>query len=162
MDDAGDPGGPPPPNAATNDRATWARLGIPSSLAAYLGSRTDDVAGAVRSISASVDFPGIWTAVTDTIAAGAGLSPCRFDAALLLRRERDGLSAVITARSWSVTLIGDEAWVDVEWPSEAWAAALQGQPVRRQIDFPFLCEDLMVVDHEPLGRYRRFHCRGSA
>lgn len=59
-------------------------------------------------------------------------------------------------------LIRDEAWVDVEWPWEAWATALEGHPVRRQIDFAFLCGNLVVVGHEALGRYRRFHCRESA
>lgn len=74
----------------------------------------------------------------------------------------DGLSAVIAARKWSVTLVGSEEWVEVEWPSEAMATWLEGKPVRTQIDFPFQSPRLTVCGSDLIGTCRRFHYREGA
>jgi hypothetical protein len=159
MDDVDDlPGEPLGAAGGPDGRFSGGKVSVPTSLAAYLSTRTDDFGGAIRSLVAGLARAGVWTPVAGSLANAAGLSPCRFDAALLLRRERCGISAVIAAGSWSVTLIGDEAWIDVEWPSHAWAAAMHGQPVSSQIDFPFVTEALVVRASEPFGTHMRFHC----
>lgn len=134
---------------------------IAASLDAYLSTRTSDVSGAVRLLVKLCPTAGFWIPIHGALAVRSGLSSCRFEAELLLRRQGDGLSAVITARQWSVTLVGTEAWIDVEWPSEAMAISLEGKPVRTQIDFPFLAPTLIVCGSSMTGAYRRFHCRES-
>ncbi len=146
---------------ATNDAGYGECLTIAASLDAYLSTRTGDVSGAVRSLVELCPTAGFWIPIHGALAVRSGLSPCRFEAELLLRRQGDGLSAVITARQWSVTLVGTEVWVDVEWPSEAMAILLEGKPVRTQIDFPFLAPTLIVCGSSMIGAYRRFHCRES-
>lgn len=136
---------------------------VPASLLAYLGFRTNDVPFAVRSLSAPRPSFGLWFPVVGEAAQQAGLSPCRFNAMLLLRMGRhEGISAVVAATAWSVTLTDNNAAVDVEWQSETLATALRKKPIRCQVDVPFLPTTMIVHNHEWFGSFARFHCRDGA
>ena len=130
---------------------------IPTTLEAYVATRTDDAARTVEKLVYRCAPTGLWCVVTAPLATSIGMMPCRFGASLMLRRSDGLLSAAIVAENWSITLLGDEAWIDVVSPSVL-ALALIGKPIRTRIEIPFLSPTLIVCGSTPMGTYYRFHC----
>jgi hypothetical protein len=130
---------------------------IPATLEAYVATRTDDAARTVEKLVHRCARTGLWHVVTAPLAASIGMIPCRFGASLMLRRSDGLLSAAIVAGNWSITLLGDEAWIDVVSP-RASALAIIGKPVRTRIEIPFLSPTLRVFGSTQIGNYQRFHC----
>lgn len=130
---------------------------IPVTFEAYVATRTDDAARTVEKLVHRCARTGLWSVVTAPLAASMGMTPCRFGASLMLRRSDGLLSATIVTGNWSITLLGDETWVDVVSPSSL-ASALVGKPVGTQIQIPFLSPTLRVCESTPMGCYYRFRC----
>ena len=133
-------------------------VSIPASLEAYIGARTDDAPGTVAKLIQECAQTGLWNVVTAPLEASVNMRPCPFGASLLLRRTNGLLGAAIVGQNWSVTLLGDEAWVDVMTP-RASALALIGKPVRTRIEIPFLSPTLNIVESTQVGSFYRFHCQ---
>lgn len=131
---------------------------IPASLEAYVATRTDNVTRTAAKLIEQFARTGLWTVVTAPFEATFNMTPCPFGASLMLRRSNRLVSAAIVARTWSVKLRGDEAWVDVP-SSRAIAISLIGTPVRTRIEIPFLSPTLKVCGTSQIGTYFRFHCR---
>lgn len=148
-------GGPSPLGDHGNDRLS---ASIPATLEAYVATRADDAARAADKLVRRYARTGLWTVMTAPLAASIDMTPCRFNASLMLRRSTGLISAAIVAGNWSITLLGDEAWVDVV-SSRAVAVGLVGAPVRTRIEIPFLSPTLKVCGSTPIGAYYRFHCK---
>lgn len=132
-------------------------VSIPASLEAYIGTRTDDAADTLAKLIQKCARTGLWNVVTAPLEASVSMRPCPFGASLMLRSTNGLLGAAIVVRNWSVTLLGDEAWVDVMAP-RASALALIDKPVRTRIEIPFLSPALKVVESTQVGSFGRFHC----
>ncbi|OBX18926.1 hypothetical protein A9995_10310 [Erythrobacter sp. QSSC1-22B] len=130
---------------------------IPASLEAYVATRVEDAARTVAKLVQRCARTGLWTVITPQLEASFDMVPCRIGASLMLRRSKGFVSAAIVAPNWSVTLLGDEACVDVASTS-AIALALIGTPVRARIEIPFLSPTLKVCRTTQIGTYYRFHC----
>ena len=148
-------GGPRSLDDHGNDRVPES---IPATLEAYVVTRAHDPARAVEKLVRRYSRTGLWTVITAPLAASVDMMPCRFGASLMLRRFDGLLSAGIVAGNWSVTVLGDEVWVDVV-SSTAVAVGLVGAPVRTKIEIPFLPPTLRVCGAQQIGAYYRFHCK---
>lgn len=130
---------------------------IPVSLEAYIATRTENSAQTVAKLVHKYARTALWTVITAPIEAGLDMAPCRIEASLMLRRSNDLVSAAIVSRSWSVTLCGDEAWVDVG-ATAALALAYLGEPVRTAIQIPFLSPEMKIRGSTQVESHYRFHC----
>lgn len=131
---------------------------VPATFKAYVATRAEDAVCAVEKLVRRYARTGLWTMVTAPLAASIDMKPCRFDASLMLRRSTGMVSAAIAAGTWSITLLGDEAWVDVV-SSRAVAVNFVGAPVRTRIDIPSLSPTLRVCGSTQFAAYSRFHCK---
>lgn len=146
------------PSINDDRESDWVMVPIPASLEAYVATRSDDAVTIIAKLVERCARTGFWTVVTAPLESSIGMIPCRFGAGLMLRRSCGLISAAIVARDWSITLRGDEAWVDVVSPGTV-ALSLMGTPVRSQIDMPFLSTALRVCAITQIGAYFRFHCQ---
>lgn len=131
---------------------------IPASLEAYVATRAEDASKTASKLIQRCAQTGLWSVVTAPLQASISLGPCPFGAELMLRRNDGLVAAAIVAPNWSVTLLGDEVWIDVASPA-ATAMALVGKPVRTRIELPFLSLGLVVEGSIQMGSYHRLHCR---
>lgn len=133
-------------------------VSIPASLEAYVATRAEDASKTASKMIQRCAQTGLWSVVTAPLQESISLGPCRFGAELMLRRTNGLVAAAIVAPNWSVSLLGDEVWIDVASPA-ATAMALVGKPVRTRIELPFLSPELMVGGSTQMGSYHRLHCR---
>ena len=148
-------------SAGTEPGATAVMIAdVPPSIAAYVRTRTGDVCSAVDCLTAALRTYRLWIPIVGSLAEQARLAPCRFGATLLLRREHDeAISAKILADDWAVVLRDTGVSVDLKVSSQLIAISLDGKPLSKIVDIPFLDHELKIVGHEMLVGYTRFHCR---
>lgn len=130
---------------------------IPASLEAYIATRAENSWQIATRLVEQYAVHALWTVITPPIQAELNMVPCRIGASLMLRRSDGLVSAAIVSRNWSITLCGDEAWVDVA-ATGALAVAFVGKPVRSAFEIPFLSQELKVRGSTQVGNYYRFHC----
>jgi hypothetical protein len=131
---------------------------IPVSLEAYIATRSQDAAQKAAKLVQQYARTALWTVITSPIEAALGMAPCRIGVSLMLRRSDGIVSAAIISQKWSITLKGDEAWVDIG-ATEALSIAYIGEPIRTAFHIPFLSPELKVHGATQVGNYYRFHCQ---
>lgn len=131
---------------------------IPASLEAYIATRTENPGQTVAKLVQQYAETALWTVIDAPIEAELSIAPCRIGASLMLRRSDGSVSAAIVSQKWSITLKGDEAWIDVG-ATAALALSYVGKQVRTVFEVPFLSVDLEICGATPVGTFYRFHCR---
>lgn len=131
---------------------------IPASLEAYIATRTENPGQTVAKLVQQYADTALWTVIDAPIEAELNIAPCRIGASLMLRRSNGTVSAAIVSQNWSITLKGDEAWIDVG-ATAALALSYIGKQVRTVFQIPFLSADLEICGATPVGNFYRFHCR---
>lgn len=131
---------------------------IPASLEAYIATRTENPGQTVAKLVQQYADTALWTVIDAPIEAELNIAPCRIGASLMLRRSNGTVSAAIVSQNWSITLKGDEAWIDVG-ATAALALSYIGKQIRTVFQIPFLSADLEICGATPVGNFYRFHCR---
>jgi hypothetical protein len=143
----------PPREGATGNDLT----SIPGSLEAYIATRSVEPGQTVVRLVREYARTALWKLITGPDESALNMLPCRIGANLLLRRLDGNVTAAIVRENWTITMVGDEVWLDLV-ATDALALAYIGAPIETAFQVPFLSPELKVRASKKMGKFYRFCC----